>query len=199
MQGPGGDSKLVKFVLWMCFTSLLLHFYFTFTSLFRICFPGACPQTAKIGCRWTSQSRSPGSLSGCLSTSGQDWTPLGKSISLSGCLSSGGQDWTPLGKSSSPSGCMSTGDPSYTLPQLWQMCFHMASFGYLSVQIRISHVRRQVHHQKLLQIRFHMASFGHLSFQIKIKPFSNQSTPSQTCFRFASCGLIWIPFCQDLD
>ena len=54
------------------------------------------------------------SLTGCLSTGGQNWTPLDKPNSLSGCLSTGGQDWTPLDKSNSLSGCLSNGGHGWT-------------------------------------------------------------------------------------
>ena len=90
--------------------------------------------------------------------------------------------------------------PRYTFPEGWRICFHMASFGRLSVKILIMPFSNPDTHPK---------SYGIFASRwLHLDAFLSRSGSSQfraqvhfpkAMAELLPVGFIWIPFCPDLD
>ena len=83
--------------------------------------------------------------------------------------------------------------------QLRQMCFPMASFGHLSVQIWMGHFPRQVYHQKLMADVLGCCIWTPFCLDLDeaiFEPMYTLPKLLQNCFHMASFGHLSVP---DLD
>ena len=104
--------------------------------------------------------------------------------------------WTP----SCPDLNQSIFETRYTLTKLWQICFHVASFGHLSVQIWIKPFSKPdtppQSYGIFASIWLHSDTFlsrsGSCHFRTRIHFPKAMADLRQY-------GFIWTPFCADLD